>query len=54
MLLNVLIVVLVLALLGVLPMWPHAVSWGYGPSGLVLLILLVVVVLALRRRGDVL
>jgi hypothetical protein len=54
MLLTILIVVLVLALLGVLPMWPHAASWGYAPSGVVLLILLVVVLLALRRRGDVL
>ena len=54
MLLNVLIVVLILALLGVLPMWPHMASYGYAPSGVVLLILLVLIIVALRRsRGEV-
>ena len=30
---TILLIVLVLILLGVLPVWPHARSWGYGPSG---------------------
>jgi hypothetical protein len=30
---TILLIVLVLILLGVLPVWPHARSWGYRPSG---------------------
>jgi hypothetical protein len=44
----ILLIVLVLALVGVIPAWPHARGWGYGPSGglgLIVLILIVLVVL---------
>ena len=44
----IILIVLVLALLGVIPTWPHSREWGYGPSGgigLVLLIVLILVVL---------
>jgi Protein of unknown function (DUF3309) len=44
----ILLIVLILALLGVIPAWPHSRGWGYGPSGgigLVLLILVILVVL---------
>ena len=44
----ILLVILVLALLGVIPTWPHSRQWGYGPSGgvgLILLILLILLVL---------
>ena len=47
---TILIVILVLALLGVLPTWPHSRSWGYGPSGIVGLILVVLLVLLLMGR----
>jgi hypothetical protein len=47
---TILIVILVLALLGVLPTWPHSRSWGYGPSGVVGLILVVLLVLFLMGR----
>ena len=47
---TILIVILVLALLGVLPTWPHSRSWGYGPSGIVGLILVVLLVLFLMGR----
>ena len=47
---TILLIVLVLALLGVLPTWPHARSWGYGPSGVVGVILLIVIVLFLMGR----
>ena len=30
---TILLIVLILMLVGVLPVWPHASSWGYGPSG---------------------
>lgn len=52
MLLTILIVILVLALFGMLPVWPHAANFGYMPSGLILLIIVVLIVVALRRRGD--
>ncbi|MFY9853006.1 MAG: DUF3309 family protein [Terracidiphilus sp.] len=45
---TILIVILILALLGALPRWPHSRSWGYYPSGglgLVLLIILILLVL---------
>jgi hypothetical protein len=41
----ILLVVLVLALLGVIPTWPHSREWGYGPSGGVGLILIILVIL---------
>ena len=41
----IVLIVVVLMLLGVLPAWPHARSWGYAPSGAVGAILLVVVIL---------
>ena len=44
MLSTILIVVLLLALVGSLPTWPHSREWGYAPSGglgLVAVILLV-------------
>jgi hypothetical protein len=44
---TILIVILVLALVGALPRWPHSRSWGYYPSGGLGLILLIVVVLLL-------
>jgi hypothetical protein len=42
---TILIVILVLALLGALPRWPHSKSWGYYPSGGVGLVLLIIVIL---------
>ena len=47
---TVLIVLLIMALLGVFPRWPHSRSWGYAPSGGVGLVLLIVVVLVLLGR----
>ena len=47
---TILLVILILMLVGVLPTWPHARSWGYGPSGIVGLVLIVVIVLFLMGR----
>jgi hypothetical protein len=47
---TILIVVVILALLGVLPSWPHSRSWGYGPSGAVGLVLLILVILLMTGR----
>jgi len=45
---TIILIILVLALAGVLPSWPHSRSWGYGPSGgvgLIVVVLLILVVL---------
>jgi len=47
---TILIVVLIMALLGVLPRWPHSREWGYAPTSGVGLILVIVVVLLLLGR----
>jgi hypothetical protein len=46
----ILLIIVVLMLLGVLPTWPHARSWGYGPSGAVGVVLVIVLVLFLMGR----
>ena len=47
---TILLVILVLALLGVIPTWPHSKEWGYGPSGGVGLILVIVLILFLLGK----
>lgn len=42
---TILLIVLILALIGVLPTWPHSSKWGYGPSGIVGVLVLIVIVL---------
>ena len=44
---TILIVILILALIGSLPAWPHSRGWGYAPGGGIGLILLIIIVLAL-------
>lgn len=47
---TILLIVLVLALVGALPTWPHSRSWGYAPSGVVGLIVVVLLILLLMGR----
>lgn len=47
---TILIIILILALLGVIPAWPHSRGWGYGPSGIVGVILVILLVLFLMGR----
>lgn len=47
---TVLLIVLILVLIGVLPTWPHARNWGYGPSGIVGAVVLILIVLFLMGR----
>lgn len=47
---TILLIVLILVLIGVLPTWPHARSWGYAPSGIVGVVLVIVIVLFLMGR----
>ena len=44
----ILIVTLVLALLGVSPVWAHSRNWGYAPTCGIGLILLIVMILLLQ------
>lgn len=46
----IVLIVLVLALLGIIPVWSHSRSWGYGPSGGLGLIAIILVVLLLTGR----
>lgn len=47
---TILLILLVLALIGAIPRWPHSRDWGYAPSGLVGVVLIIVVVLLLAGR----
>ena len=47
---TILLIILVLALIGVVPAWPHSKAWGYGPSGGIGLIVLVLLILLLMGR----
>jgi hypothetical protein len=47
---TILVVLAILMLLGVVPVWPHSRSWGYGPSGMVGLIVVVLLVMLLTGR----
>ena len=47
---TILLVILILALLGALPRWPHSREWGYYPTGGIGLVLFVVVILLVIGR----
>lgn len=47
---TLLLALVVLALLGVLPAWPHSRGWGYGPSGALGAVLVVVAILFMTGR----
>ena len=47
---TILLIVLVLALLGVIPTWPHSKGWGYAPSGVVGLLVVILIVLLVTGR----
>jgi uncharacterized membrane protein YkgB len=47
---TILIVILILALIGALPTWPHSRNWGYYPTGGLGLIIVIVVILLLLGR----
>jgi hypothetical protein len=50
MLLTILVIVLLLALVGSVPTWPHSRDWGYYPSGGLGVVLLIILVLFLIGR----
>lgn len=48
--LLILTIVLILALVGSIPTWPHSRGWGYYPSGGLGLVLLIILILFLMGR----
>jgi hypothetical protein len=47
---TVLLVVLILALLGVIPTWPHSKGWGYAPSGVVGLLVVILILMLVMGK----
>ena len=47
---TILLVILILALVGALPRWPHSRGWGYAPTGGLGFALVIVVILLLLGR----
>lgn len=47
---TILLIILILALVGALPTWPHSRNWGYGPSGATGLIVIILIVLLVTGR----
>ena len=41
----IVLIIVILMLAGVVPAWPHARGWGYGPSGILGTVLLIVIIL---------
>lgn len=47
---TILIIILVLALIGALPVWPHSAGYGIAPGGLIGTVLVIVLILWLLGR----
>ena len=47
---TILLIILILALFGMVPVWPHSRDWGYLPSGGMVLLLIVVLLMMLFGR----
>ena len=47
---TIILIILILALVGVLPTWPHSRNWGYGPSGIAGLVVVILILLLLSGR----
>lgn len=47
---TIAVIILILLLVGGLPSWRHSKGWGYGPSGLVLVVLIILIALLVEGR----
>ena len=47
---TILLIILILALIGAFPTWPHSRNWGYGPSGVTGLIIIILIIMLLTGR----
>jgi hypothetical protein len=52
-LMFVLTIVVIIALVGSLPVWPHSKSWGYYPLGGVAVVILIILIVLLSGRVHV-
>jgi hypothetical protein len=52
-LIFILTIVLIVALVGSLPTWPHSKNWGYYPLGGVSVVILIILILLLSGRVHV-
>lgn len=52
-LMFILTIVLIVALVGSLPTWPHSKNWGYYPLGGVSLVILIILIVLLSGRVHV-
>ena len=50
MLMIILLIVLIFAIAGSAPYWPHSYGWGYYPSGVFVVLLIILIVLLLTGR----
>lgn len=50
MLVTILLIILILALIGSVPVWPHSRGWGYWPGGGIGLILIILIILLLLGK----
>ena len=46
----ILLVILLLAVLGSVPMWSYSAGWGYGPSGTFGLVFVILLILILAGK----
>lgn len=47
---TIILIILILALLGVIPAWPHSRGWGYAPSGAVSVVVIILLAMLLTGR----
>jgi len=47
---TIILIILILALIGALPTWPHSRSWGYAPSGITGLVVAILLIMLLTGR----
>jgi hypothetical protein len=47
---TILLIILILALIGVIPSWPHSRDWGYGPSGGLGVVVIIIIILILLGK----
>ena len=47
---TIILVVLVLMLLGALPTWGYSRSWGYAPTGVLVLLVVIALIMLLTGR----
>ena len=48
---TLLLIILILLLVGMVPVWPYSLHFGYGPSGVVILVLIIVLAVLATRGG---